>query len=337
MPLTQPSSGGISRYSFLISSSRFSDLLDISIAFRAVEYDPVNKYTLISGDNTFCGTLPSMQRGKISEFVSQPSSVIANGNVDRIHRNGISGGIIVKVASNYALSNDGGVSWSQTIPGSGQTEVDLLSWRDSQLVNCHRLAGTDLRISSDNGLTYPDSLNTGLGGTNRQFCVTTQDDKVFMVLADSGSFAWTSDANMITALFNTFPIGTFAGFNGNVTGFAANGDSSKGVMVDALGNVLVSIDGFSTWTVFDKDKNYFKNSAGNFNVINDVVYVADIKGFIIGGTDLAAYIPEDGALDSMTVVSILTGANIRSMTSDGVDIVATSATNNLIIQMPFKN
>ena len=254
-----------------------------------------------------------------------------------IHRNGVDGGIIVKQGNTFARSDDGGASWILLVPAVAVTEADLLSWKDNQLVNLQRLTGgVDIRASNDNGATWPIARNAGMGLTGRIALKTTQDDKVLMALGSNGNFAWTSDDDIATATFTSFPNGTFVGFGGGIVGFDANGDSSKGVMIDQFGAILVSIDGFQTWTIFDKDKNYFKNAATGFAIATSVVYVADIGGFLIISNTVYAFIPEDGGLDTMEVVSILgdNQTNNQSATN-GIDLMI-AASINVVIQLPFK-
>jgi len=353
MPLSQPSTSGIARKNLLVSSIRNTSLAATGVTIQACEYDPVNDYLLMAGIITvgtipFVGTLPNFKSGTIREFAASPNTVTGNSTVVMLHRNGIDGGVLILLTNDdMALTSDGGATWRALNTGFGNTEYDINSWRDNQLVNFHRtfVAGTDdLFISNDNGLTFPLTNFTGMAGSNRIFAQTTDGDKFYVVLGFNGEFAYTSDEDMATAVFTNFPAGSFAGFTGNISAFAANGDSSKAIICDVDGNILVSSDGFSTWNLFDDTENYFRDGTGTAAIIRDAVYVADISGFIIIGVGgYAAFIPEKGALDSMEIVSFSMATVLQpdvdegsTITSDGIEMICISTSVDNVMQLPYK-
>ncbi len=354
MPLTQPSAGGIARKNLLVSSKRNTSQSLTGITLGACEYDPVKNRILMGlietvGTIPLVGTLPDFKSQTIREFSTSPNTVIGNSTIIMIHRNGVDGGVIIlTTAGGMALTSDDGLTWRALNTGFGNTEYDINSWRDNQLVNFHRgfvPGANDLFISNDNGVTFPLTHYTGLANTNKVFAETTDDDKIYIVLGFNGEFSWTDSEDMATAVFNPFPAGSIPGFTGNVTAFAANGDSSKAIICDIAGNIIVTTDGFLTWTLLDEDINVFRDGGGTFAAIHAAVYVADIGGFIVIGTnETAGFIPEKGALDSMQVVSFAMTAAQQpdvdegsTITSDGIEMICIAANVDNVMQLPYKN
>lgn len=329
MPLFVPSSCGVARNQFLFEQNMFSDGLDTSINFRSCSYDPTNNIFYVGGDNSFCGSFSGGRNGKIEQFAALPDTVILTGDIQRIRPNDVDGGILVKTNNQMARSSDGGATWVDITAPLIVTYTDIISWQDDQIVACAGNGSIDLQVSTDNGATYPTQLN--VLSAIVAIAEKTEDDSIIVFGCDGAQVFLTEDLSLATATFDTFNLSALVGFIGNVTTIGINPNGDEIVLGSNQGDIAVSIDRGQTWARFNRDANFFTNGAAGFAAIGSCTYIDDLDGFILTGSGVGAFIPGNGALDTMQPVFIPSGFGVggeQADATDGEDLVIVANANN---------
>lgn len=326
--------GTPSRRNLLAEANLQSDGPDTSINFSAADYDPTNSRGLIGGNNSFVGSMANILSGKIVQPSALPSSVISNGSISDIRLNNNDGGVLVRIGNEFARANTAMSSWTDITPGFAVTYHGIESWKTTQIIISHtEIAGPlDYTVSTDNGATFPNQFGTAMGGTGRRGIRKSAGDGKLGIIGTSQLFAWTESADLTAASWNTFDFGTLFVASGNGTDMDWNTDGSLAIYATTTGDVLTSTNGGTSWSLFDRDLNYFRFGPSGGLSIDVVVYVADLEGWILfGGNGVAAFIADDD-LSVMTVVNVAKVATLappeRSRATDGTELLMPVTFNN---------
>jgi hypothetical protein len=331
MPLFVPSGGGLARNQFLFEQKLFSDGADTSINFKSCGFDYNNNVFLVGGNTSFCGKFSGGENGKVEQFVALPSTVIAGGDVARIRPSDVDSGILVRIGNNMARSADGGATWVDITPAFAATYTDILSWQDDQLVACAGGGTEDLRISTDNGATYPvtkDIFSAAVSVAER-----TEDNGIIVFGCDNDRVFLTEDKNLATATYLSFDLSVLIGLIGNITTVGINPNGNEIILGTSQGDIAVSIDRGTSWSRFVRDENFFTNGAAAFDAIESCTYIDALDGFILQANLVCAFIPTGGALDTMQPVFNIANTSAggeQSNATDGNDLIIVAGTNDTL-------
>lgn len=314
----------------------YSDLNDTSINFKSIDYDIVNRQYLIGGNNSFVGVFDKANNGKIRETATLPSTVILTSDVQSIAANNVDNSIVVRMGNEFARTSDGGASWVDITPAAIVSYQSILSWRSTNLVCSSSGGSIDLYISNDNGLTYPSTKNIFSAAVVASHKNPTET--IIIWGCNGGRLFFTKDDDLTTAVYTTHLLTATIGFSGTPLAIGISDDGEKIVCGSEFGDIAVSIDGGNSFTLFDRDTNFFRNSAGLFNAIQTCQYINSIDSFILAGSAVNAIIPADGGLDTMslaiqigtTTFNFPGGSNRQIWASDGNDIVIVGNANRTL-------
>jgi len=345
MPLSFPSGGGLDRRVLLAELALFSDGPDASINFAGGSYDGQNNQALIGGDNSFCGSMANILSGKIAEFAALPSTVITGGAVSDIYLNNVDGGIVLRIANEFARSADAGASWTDITPGIAATYKGIQSWRNAQLIYLHdRLAGPsrDYIVSSDNGATFGFTTGfSGIAGVGREGIHKADDDKLIVIHGQGPAIGWSDDADLTAAAWNSFDFSALLGALGVVLSVATNGNASHAIVTTDTGDIITSTDGLNTWTLFDRDLNPFQdgdNPAFGLTIDN-VTFVADLGGYFLSSdAQVGFFIPDDSSLNAGKAISFINTASVSPAAdtglTDNANLLIPATLNNSLRTLP---
>lgn len=337
--------GAPSRRNMIVEHHLYSDGADTAINFTDCHYDPDNLRVLISGNNSFAGTMSDVKHGKAAEFATLPSSVIANGQIDDIREdNTVSpSGVLARIGVNHAKAPMAGTPWTVVTPPFSIGYNGFESWKGTQLVAFHTRQGgpnRDYTVSTDGGVTWPSQFYTGINAadTGRTLAHKSTNDGIIGIGASGPSFAWSASTDLTAAVWNAFDFGALLGATtGNVNDFAWSSDDNEVVVVTGSGDVITSSDGGLNWLLFDRDLNPFRNGVSSFFGIEICVYVADLAGFVITDGSRGMFIP-DSDLTSHSIMPLANQANVATVAgcraTDGVDWLAPLSANNSLRSMP---
>jgi hypothetical protein len=339
MPAGQPSvPGGLARENLLMRVEMESAGADTSISFKSCIFDSFANQGVIGGDSSFVGFMDSFRQGKLIQSAALPSTVIPGGNVVSLHMNEIDNGIIAVINGLSARSADGGATWTaiaSTVVAFATTALDVLTWRGSQLVSGNTkqtIPDRNYSVSLDNGVTWAGQFFSGATSGSPRKMRKTPDGSLLAMVGQNSRLDITTSADLTAAVWTSFDFLALFGFNINMVDIAFNGDGSKAVCISVNGDIVVSIDGLATFSEFDRNLNYFKQGTAGVLPLDWIVFVPAFDGFVLGNTEQAAFIPEAGSLNSMTVVNLCTNKAMGiiedacSMT-DGNDVLVPASSN----------
>ncbi len=341
MPLSAPSGAGagegVARSNLLLRQEMESSGADLSIGFSACVFDPVLNAGVIGGDNSFIGFMADFRQGKIIESVALPSTVIPGGTITDLQLNGIDNGIIALINGEAARSADGGATWTaiaSTFTAFATLSGDMVSWRGAQIISGNTRQSTparDYSVSNDNGATWAGQFFSGMpGGVSPLKIRKSPGDAKIYFVGQSARLTTSETADLTDDTgWTLFDFAGLFGAGTNGVDVVFNADGTKVIYITDLGNVIVSVDSGVTWNSFPTATNYFKQGAAGFLSLDWIVFVPDMEGFLLGNATQAAFIPEAGNLQTMTVVSIATNVGLGAI-SDACSMVDGAGVDALI-------
>jgi hypothetical protein len=340
MPAGSPSvPGGLARENLLMRIEMESSGADSTVSFKSCIFDPFLNQGVIGGDSSFIGFMADFRQGKVIQSATLPSTVIPGGNITSLKIDEIDNSIIAIISGQAAKSADAGASWTaiaSTFAAFATNTIDIIAWRGAQLI-----AGTtkqtipprNYAVSVDNGLSWLSQHFSGMsGGASPLKIRKSANDAEIYFVGQSARLDISSSADLTAAAWTSFDFVTLfaAGTNGVDVAFNVGGD--KAIYITDLGNVITSIDRGASWSSFPTALNYFKQGPAGFLTLDWIVFVPEFAGFLLGNATQAAFIPEDGALDTMTVVNIATNTAVGVITdacamTDGNDAFMPASSN----------
>lgn len=349
-PLSSPSGAdggeGVARSNLLLRLEIESSGADLAVNFTACVFDSALNVGVIGGNNSFIGFIADFRQGKLIESVALPSTVIPGGQITDLQRNEINNGIIALINGEAAQTADGGATWTaiaSVFTAFATSSTDMVAWKGAQIISGNSkqtIPERNYSVSNDNGASWAGQFFSGgtPGASPLKIRKSPGDVKIYFVgqnanLATSTTADLTDDTG-----WTLFDFGALFGAGTNGVDVAFNADGTKAIYITDLGNVIVSVDSGVTWASFPTALNYFKQGAAGFFVLEWIVFVPEMDGFLLGSTSRAAFIPAGGNLQTMTAVSIATNAAVGviedacSMVNGiGVDALIPASTNAAFI------
>lgn len=323
MPAGSPSvPGGLARENLLMRVELDSSGADSLVIFSACVFDTFLGQGVLGGDNSFIGFMADFRQGKMIQSATLPSTVIPNGTITDLQIDEIDNSILALITGEGAKSADAGASWTaiaSTIVAFATGMNDIVAWRGAQLIaatTTQAAPDRDYAVSFDNGLTWGGGQHfSGMsGGASPLKIRKSANDAEIYFVGQSARLDISSSADLTAAAWTSFNFAVLFGAGTNGVDVAFNVGGDKAIYITDLGNVITTTDRGASWSSFPTALNYFKQGPGGVFSLDWIVFVPEFAGFLLGSNTKAAFIPEDGNLDTMTIVNICTNQAVGTIT-----------------------
>ena len=295
MPAGQPvEPGGLDRRFILGGRSLRNAGADTSVTYQAAAINRATGVIFVGGNNDYVGL---MSDGIFGELVQgtlplSPTNIYVNA----VHNKSGGGWLILDGSSNiFRGAEDLVAAWVDITPPAVTSRAGLVEYNGRLFTATAHLTipARDIEVSNDNGVTWDSNpgITTGLA-LGLSGIYTNPDQTMILAITAGGALAAFSTAlNPISATWTTVPVVTA---NAAMTHAAISDDGLKFVIGVINGQITTSDDGGATVFSFPDDNNPFTSTGSIGTIVNSIVYVADMGGFILSSNNggIVAFIPE---------------------------------------------